>query len=219
VNKQDEVYEVVVRRLMRAEYGFGARILVKELGAELGVSRQPIMTALNRLDGEGFVKIVPQVGCQVVSPSRNEIGDFFLMFQRFEGLLAELAATRRTDAQMEELVAINWRFSRLQKVQAPFGAEYVALNRQFHSAIHAMAHSPLLSERQHANFNMCDFFISHSAGFGRLMGDTAPEHNAIIEALERRAPDRARAVAEVHIGSITHAVLSALREQLAESVA
>ena len=76
-----------------------------------------------------------------------------------------------------------------------------------------MARSPMLAERQRANFNMCDFFITHSAGFGRLMAGTAQEHDAIIDALARRAPDRARAVAEVHIGSVAHMVLAALQDR------
>lgn len=209
-NKKDDVYERVVARLMRAEFAFGERIGVKELAAELGVSRQPVMTALGRLDSEGFVRIVPQVGCQVVDPSLEEIGDFFLMFQRLEGLLTELAARRRTDSELRELKRVQAQIVALDGTPAEVAARYLALNRAFHAIIHQMARSPLLDERQRANFNMADFFITHSAGFDRLMTGTEPEHDAIIDAIERQSADRARAVAEVHIGSVANNVLRAL---------
>lgn len=210
MNKKDEVYDAIVERLLTARYDFGERILVKELAAELGVSRQPIMTALNRLDTDGFVRIVPQVGCQVVNPSRSEIGDFFLMFQRMEGLLAELAATRRTPAQLRDLIALQQRIRTLELSDDMLSPEYAAMNRAFHGLIHDMARSPILDERQRANFNMSDFFINHSIGFGQLKADISQEHDAIIDAIERGAAERARAVAEIHIGSVAHAVLSAL---------
>lgn len=209
-NKKDEVYEQLVARLLRAEWAFGERIGVKELAQEMGVSRQPIMTALNRLDSDGFVRIVPQVGCQVVDPGRPAIADFFLMFQRFEGLLAELAASRRSEAEVRELRQLQERFAGLEAEPDGDSGRYVALNRAFHGLIAHMARSPMLAERQRANFDMCDFFITHSAGFGRLMGGSAQEHDTIIDAIARRAPDRARAVAEVHIGSVAHMVLTAL---------
>lgn len=212
-NKKDEVYDRLVTRLMRAEWAFGERLGVKELAAEMGVSRQPIMTALAKLDSDGFVRIVPQVGCQVVDPGRTEIGDFFLLFQRFEGLLAELAASRRSDGEVGEIRRLQDRLAMLESDAGDTAAEYVALNRAFHGIVHRMARSPALAERQRANFNMCDFFITHSVGFGRLMSGMAQEHDAIIDAIARRATDRARAVAEVHIGSVAHMVLTAIEQR------
>ena len=213
MNKKDEIYEFLVDRLVGARYAFGQAILVKELAAETGVSRQPIMTALSRLAADGFVRIVPQVGCQVVSPTPAEIGDFFLMFQRMEGLLAELAAVRRTDEQLQELKRLQRRIVQLEDEGEALGREYSTLNRSFHQLLHVMARSPLLDARQRANFNMSDFFINHSIGFDRLQPGSAQEHDAIINAVERRSADRARAVMEVHIGSVGDAVLSALESK------
>src|ERR1700722_11795226 len=99
-SKQSEIYDLLVQRLVRAQYAFGERILVRELATEFGVSRQPIMSALNWLAADGFVRIIPQVGCQVINPDRNAVADFYLMFQRMEGLLAELAGARRTEQQI-----------------------------------------------------------------------------------------------------------------------
>ena len=105
VNKKDEVYELILGRLIAARHRFGERILVKDLVAETGASRQPVMSALNRLSADGFVRIVPQVGCQVVDPEPRAIADFYLMFSELEALLARLAAERRDAGQLGALKA------------------------------------------------------------------------------------------------------------------
>ncbi|MBX3563560.1 MAG: GntR family transcriptional regulator [Sphingomonas sp.] len=210
LSKNNQVYGLIINRLVHARYAFGERILVKELIAETGASRQPIMSALNRLSADGFVQIIPQVGCQVIDPSRDEIADFFLMFQRMEGLLVELAAMRRTDAQLTELRGLQNRLIAIG--QTGDAVAHAALNREFHHLMHAMARSPLLDEKQRSNFNMCDFFITHSAGFEAFMSDAVQDHEQIIDAIARHQPERAKLVAEAHIAAVAGAVLVGLEK-------
>lgn len=209
-HKKAEVYDWIVERLINARYAFGEPILVKELAAELGVSRQPIMTALGRLDGDGFVRIVPQVGCQVVDPGADQIADFYLMFQRMEGLLGELAAARRTESQIRELRDQQRRILRAQEDPEDLREHYAELNRGFHQIIHNMAHSPLLDEKQRANFNMSDFFINQSVGFGAFVSQAVEEHEDIIEAISGGNAKRARALSEAHINSVAKSVLAGI---------
>lgn len=211
VNKKDEVYELLVSRLVTAQYRFGQRLSVKEIALDTDASRQPIMAALNRLEAEGFVRIIPQVGCAVASPGRDEIADFYLMFERMEGLLAELAAARRTDAQIRELRRLQDQIMGIDFGSGEHGAEYTELNRRFHQLIHDMAHSPLVDERAASNFNMSDFFINQSVGFPSFMGDAAKEHEEIIEAIASKSRARARKLAEAHIADIAHWVSKGLR--------
>lgn len=212
MSKSSEVYDFVMDRLVNADYAFGDKLLVKQLGAETGASRQPIMSAMNRLSAEGFVQVIPQVGCQVVHPTVTEIGDFFLVFQRIEGLLAELAASRRTDEDLMEMSMAQQRLHTLQQSKKPSPREYARLNREFHRAMHHAAHSPLLHRKQRNNFNMSDFFINHSIGFAAFMSDAIREHDQIITAIENRQPERARLEAESHIAAVASAVLSGLSE-------
>lgn len=211
MNKKDEIYDLLVDRLVAAQYGFGQKLSVKDLAADTGASRQPIMAALNRLSSEGFVRIIPQVGCQVVSPDRNEIADFYLMFERLEGLLAELAAARRTDEQLRELRALQARIQAIDFSDHANAADYGQLNRAFHQLVHDMAQSPFVDERQNSNFNMSDFFINQAGGFDHFMADAAREHDDIIEAIASKSPARARSLAESHIAAVASSVLAGMR--------
>lgn len=202
LRKKDFLYGEILERLVTARYRFGERILVKELCAETGASRQPIMAALNALGNDGFVRIIPQVGCEVVDPSLQDIADFYRLFARLEGLLAELAAGRHTGAQIKALRKINLRIRELDTGEPGAGEDYRQLNLAFHSALHQMAHSPLLDTRQASLFAMSDFFVSQTGGFAEQLGHAHEEHAVIIEALEDRDAQRARHAAESHIAKV-----------------
>lgn len=218
MNKKEELYDYIVGALISARYRFGQRVLVKELAAETGVSRQPIMTALNRLAADGFVRIIPQVGCEVVQPAPAAIADFYLMFARMEGLLSELAATRRTDRQLRDLIALQGRIVAFEHDHRDSAQDYAGLNRDFHQIIHVMADSPLLDEKQRSNFNMSDFFINQSVGFGAFLSVAVQDHEDIIAAIGDRSPRRARKVAEAHIAAVADAVLSGMQQRREDAV-
>lgn len=211
MSKNNKVYDYIIDKLVNAGYAFGDRLLVKELSEVTGASRQPIMAALNRLSAEGFVNIIPQVGCAVINPSLTEIGDFFLLFQRLDGLLAELAAKRRTEDDLLELNIIQQRLQAVTNIGSP--EQYLMLNRRFHQKVHSMAYSPLLDRDQRKNFHMSDFFINHSVGFGKLMLGAVDEHDPIIRAITDQDPERAREASEAHIMGVANAVLNGLKSK------
>jgi DNA-binding GntR family transcriptional regulator len=144
----------------------------------------------------------------VTNPSAEEIGDFFLLFQRFEGLLVELAAKRRRPDEIRTLELAQRRIMAHEQSEDRSPQSYAALNRKFHQTMHLMAHSPMLAEKQRSHFNMSDFFITHTVGFGAFMSDAAREHDKIIDAIIRQQPERARLEAESHIAAVASNVLS-----------
>lgn len=197
--KQRDVYELLLGELVGGRYRFGEAVLVKEVAAATGASKHPIMSALQRLQAEGFVRITAQVGCQVVSPRSAEIGDFFLMFSRMEATMAELAAQRGSEDEITRLSIINEQIRRLPRRDGRSGERYRVLNREFHAALHAMSRSPRLHEQLRLSWAMSDFLISQADEFSRHISAAADEHEEIIESVRRRDGPRARRAMEAHI--------------------
>jgi hypothetical protein len=75
--------------------------------AEFGASKQPVMEALRRLSSEGLVEIIPQVRCRVPVYDGADASDFFAIFGGTERAVAGVAAQRCTEAQVDELAAVN----------------------------------------------------------------------------------------------------------------
>jgi DNA-binding GntR family transcriptional regulator len=208
--KQDAVYDLLLSNFVSGRYRFGQSILVKEVVAATGASKQPIMSALRQLQAEGFVRITAQVGCHVVAPEAAEMGDFFLMFSRMEATMAELAAQRGREGDASRLGLINAQIRRLPRCDAASGERYRLLNREFHGVLHAMSRSSRLHEQLCSSWAMSDFLISQADEFSRHISQAAEEHDEVVEAVRLRNGPAARRAMEAHILEFRMTVLDAL---------
>ena len=212
VNKKVAIYQEILGRLLSRQYLFGQKILVKEISEETGVSRQPIMTALNNLQERGFVVITAQVGCEVVHPNSSEVEDFYHMFAANEGLIAGLAAERATANEVARMKEINEKIKQINPGHSDAEDTYRQLNADFHRLLHTMAKSPILSARQIANFELSDFFIVQTCSFRAHLGAVIDEHDIIIAALQARNKESAMKAAASHIDSVAKDVIGAMKD-------
>jgi len=208
--KKALIYEEILDRLFNGRYRFGESISVKEISEETGASRQPIMTALYRLQDNGFVKITAQVGCQVVTPTMTEVSDFFRMFASIEGLIGELASQRATAKDIDELRIINAQIGAIEKVGKNASTLYRQLNVSFHKQLHKIARSPIVCSRQLANFELSDFYLVQTGGFDVHLDFVYEEHNRIINAIESQDGIAAGKEARAHIESVAEHLLERL---------
>ena len=196
--KKESVLNDLLARFVTGGYRFGEKISAKAVAEEMGVSRFPVMAALNDLRSAGLIVVTAQVGCQVISPNAAEIHDFFLFFGRMEGIMAELAAERRSPEEVRRMRSINQAI-RAISATAGAGEAYRRLNQDLHREIHAAARSPMLHGRQLANWAMSDFLISQAGGFGKRFRQAAKEHAEIIDCINHKSAPRARMAMEQHI--------------------
>ncbi|WP_009473130.1 GntR family transcriptional regulator [Rhodococcus sp. JVH1] len=198
------MYDILKTRLLEGRYAAGEKIVVESIRQEFGVSKQPVMDALRRLSSDKLVYIFPQSGCEVVSYTQREVEDFFTLFGGFEGTIAAVAAARRTDAQLIELGLISSRIDALLTSDDPEvrAHGYRIHNREFHAAIHAMAHSRIMAETSQRMWDMSDFLIN-TTGITNPLSSALPErqddHHAIIEAIRQQDEAGAREAMERHI--------------------
>ncbi|WP_110973422.1 GntR family transcriptional regulator [Pseudomonas huaxiensis] len=207
-NKKTAIYQHILELLLSRRYAFGQKILVKEIGEETGVSRQPIMTALNSLQERGFVVITAQVGCEVVHPTHSDVEDFYEMFANNEALIAGLAADRGLPEEALRMAEINDKIRNINPQHSDASESYRTLNVEFHRMLHSMARSPILSARQIANFELSDFFIVQTCGFQSHLGAATDEHDEIVTALRTRNKKAAAKAAAAHIHSIAKDVVA-----------
>jgi DNA-binding GntR family transcriptional regulator len=155
------------------------RFPIDKIAADLKMSRQPVMDALRRLATEGFIEVVPQVGCRVRRPEIDETRDFFELFAECEATTAELAATRADKDNILSLRLISSQIGALvnQAAEVETKADvYRRLNRQLHMEIRRAARSPLVAEV---------FGLNHQVAHA--------EHEAVIEAIAKGSAKKARA--------------------------
>lgn len=129
-------------KILSGELPPGARLREMQLCAQLGVSRTPIREAFRTLAAEGLVDLLPNRSVVVAELHAPDIEDLFQVFGTLEGLAAELACARITDAELAEIGRMLGEMvdHHAQSERAP----YMKLNQQIHRRTVEIAGNPVL---------------------------------------------------------------------------
>jgi DNA-binding GntR family transcriptional regulator len=163
------------------------------------------MEGLKRLAIEGLLEIIPQVGVQVVALERREIADFFRLFAVVESLCAKLAAERADAAGVARLAEINAEIGQLLSQGSNVQSKaYRQLNRAFHTQLHALAQSAVLTNTAQNLRDRCDFYINTALAtnlFANRFTDAHQEHELICQAIATNDAAAAQRVMDSHISA------------------
>lgn len=190
--------------LFESRFGPNDWIPVDEVAGELNVSRQPVMEAVKRLAIDGFLVVVPQVGCKVREYSGDEIREFFELFAEGEAIVAELAAKRATPEDVMKLQIISAQIEQLPQLKLgkfDLARVYRGLNRALHSELRRIARSAPVTELVESMGDRSDFFIATSGRpmFAETLNAAHDEHSEIIAAVARHSTGAARAAMREHV--------------------
>jgi DNA-binding GntR family transcriptional regulator len=171
----------------------------------LRVSRTPLREAFKVLAAERLIELNPNRGASVVALSRRDAEQLFELMGALEALSGQLAAERRTEAEMAEIRALHFEMLAAHSRRDLSG--YYALNRKIHQAINRCARNPALSE----TYDSVNTRIQHlrfQSNFNPQKWDSAVrEHQAMLEALQAGDGAGLRTVLEGHLRNKRDAVL------------
>lgn len=173
----------------------GQRLVEEDLALELEVSRGPIREALHLLAVEGFVEIEPRRGAKVAIFTRKQADDLFVMRLTLEGLVARLAAERRTDQQLAHLRAVCE--AGLAAATQHRTDELPALNTAFHAALADAADNTLLAEQLSTMSTMIQW--AYAKRIRERLTNSWVEHRTIVDAIEVGEAAAAEAAAQNHV--------------------
>ena len=140
---REAAYEALVEMIILRELQPGQHLVENELAAQLGVSRQPIREALQRLQSEGWVDLRPALGAFVHEPTDAEADELLSVRTLLEAESARLAARAAKPDQIDHL----WQLHRAGE-QALAGGDkddLVAANDALHTSIVAMSNNSVLA--------------------------------------------------------------------------
>lgn len=186
----------------------GERLSEVALAQKLDVSRTPLRAALQKLELEGLVELIPSGGYSVRRFTREDVIDSIELRGVLEGTAARLAAERGVNAtRLEELKSM---IEALEAIVAK-GAEnldfdaYEELNEAFHDKLADVSGSEVI-KREIARVTSLPFaspsaFIDTQVDvpeFRRSLILGQAQHKEIVSAIEAREGARAEALAREH---------------------
>src|SRR4051794_11047408 len=145
-NLIDQVYARILEAITDRTLPPGHRIRQNELAAKLGVSRQPVSHALHLLHRQGLVAESGRRGFEVTQLDPRRIRQLYEVRGAIDALAARLAAGRiRTDAGGRARLEAALRTGRAIDGNTRL-ARLIALDVDFHSAIHSLSGNPAIEE-------------------------------------------------------------------------
>ena len=102
---KDQAYENLKKLILEEVFAPGTVLSERQLAARLDMSKTPILSALERLETEGFVAVSPQQGIVVREPSLREIVDLFDIRIALEVFVVQSIAGRLNSEQIRRLQA------------------------------------------------------------------------------------------------------------------
>lgn len=183
------------------------------VGRALSISRAPVGDAIRRLTMDGFLVVLPQIGCKVIEPVPAEVADFYELFAATEATIARFAAERRTPAQADQLRQLLTSLARRADLPDDPTERAIALrlrNRRRYERLHELAASPLSTGIGESFWDRSDFFLR--LAFGRF--DTpryvAVAYKALFDAIVAGDADTAEGEARHYLARLGRDVAAAL---------
>ncbi|ARX87647.1 GntR family transcriptional regulator [Streptomyces alboflavus] len=141
---RERVYEALLELITTRALRPGQHLVESELAGHLGVSRQPVREALQRLNTEGWVDLRPAQGAFVHEPTEEEADQLLTVRTLLEAEAARLAAANAGSAgiaALEELCAKG------EAAVADGDVDLVvATNAAFHAKVMELAGNVVLAE-------------------------------------------------------------------------
>ena len=172
----------------------GEEIRENELAAHYGVSKSPIRDALQRLEFEGLVEIIPRRGHKVTPISISDAEDMLNMREILEGGAMRNIVANASDKTLASL-------NRFRNADVNNPVEFAQYNRHFHLHLCEISGNKRLADSMRRLMESYDRLCVVSLTSARDevggMEEALKYHNMIIDALQaRNATGAARASAK-----------------------
>ncbi|MFF3891509.1 GntR family transcriptional regulator [Streptomyces sp. NPDC001914] len=201
------VYDALTELIVNGSLKPGQHLVEAELAEHLGVSRQPVREALQRLQTDGWVDLRPAQGAFVHSPTEEEAAQLLGVRAVLETYSAQLAAQHAKPEDVERLWELHGEG--VDALAASNIERLVAANTALHTCVTSIADNAVLAELIAGVSQKVRWYYTPIA---RPRGKEAwNEHAQLIRAIAKGDADRAGEVMRKH----TERTTGFYRKQLA----
>lgn len=177
----------------------GARIPERALCERFDISRTPLREALKVLAAEGLIELLPNRGARVRALGPDDVRELFDVMGGLEALAGRLACERITDTEFAAIEATHHEMYRFYLNRDIHG--YFRCNQDIHQMIVDAAGNATLTAT-YAGIAGRIRRVRYSANLSKdrdRLSEAMREHEAILDALRRRAGAELSDIMFVHL--------------------
>lgn len=207
---REVVFLTLRRQILRGELKPGERLMEIALANRLGVSRTPIREAIRKLEHDGLVVMIPRRGAHVAEITRQELCDVLEVRKSLDVLAIRKANEFMTGKDLKNLRAAGEAFAVLVTQKNADLSMLGEADEHFHEMIYqGTGNRRLIQILGNLREQMYRFRVEYLKDKD-IRQTLVEEHDAIVEALEKRDVEEAVRMIELHIDNQYSAINRAL---------
>lgn len=196
----DDAYSQIKQAILSLRFRPGEKLSEARLANHLGVGRSPVRSALARLAGEGWIRILPQSGTFVRELSLKDVSEVAEIRLLLEPYTAHRAARLMADREVQDLRA---HFEELRaKGLMGRSEEFHELDDRFHHSIHRAAGNRRIADILRNLHDQIHWVRVSTATLPGRVEESFKEMDRVLSAIERRDPEAAEDAMRTHIRNI-----------------
>lgn len=205
ISLAEQVFERLESEILTGKYQRGEILTELRLVSDLGVSRTPVREALRRLEQEHIIEITTR-GILVLGVTEQDLTDIFAIRMKIEGLASYNAAIRITE---EELAELRETLELQEFYVSKRDPERIkVMDSKFHQLIYRFCGSTVLYDTLMPLHKKVQKYRRASVENHDRALQSAREHRAIFEAIEKRDADLAAQYTTEHIVNANNHILN-----------
>lgn len=191
-----ECYERIKQEILMGHMDWGQRIDIIQIAGNYGISRSPVVKAVDRLSMEGFIDILPNKGSFVARPSLqriNEVTEIRLMLETYS---LKLSMEKNEKTSPGPTGKSKARCRGKNKFE-----DFLLYDRNFHLIIARHTGNSRLLELFENTRNQVEFFRIHTF-IPAQVSLAIRRHTEIIEAITDNNRERGIERLEIHLKEV-----------------
>jgi len=192
-----EIANTLREMIMSGELTEGDKIKEDQLCELMDISKTPLREALRVLSVEGLIRLVPNRGAYVSTPTFEEIKEMFDVMSVLEGECARASAQRMTD---RDYISLNKLHDKLEEsFRQRNQKEYIRHNNSYHSFLQELAGNRTLNQIINGLRQKILLYRFQSLNLPERFEQSIEEHRDLLEAFRKRNPGKAEDLMRFHL--------------------
>ena len=192
-----EIANTLRDMIMSGELMEGDKIKEDQLCDLMDISKTPLREALRVLSVEGLIRLVPNRGAYVSTPTFEEIKEMFDVMSVLEGECARASAQRMTDKDYITLKKLHDKLEESFKQRNQ--KEYIRFNNSYHSFLQELAGNSTLNQIINGLRQKILLYRFQSLNLPERFEQSIGEHRDLLEAFRKRDAGKAENLMRHHL--------------------
>jgi DNA-binding GntR family transcriptional regulator len=214
--KAETTYQRVTNLLrmeiIAGDIPLGGWLRMTAIAEKFGVSVQPVREALQQLEGEGLVEMIPNHGARVREIDRKRLVYSHEIGEALESFLARQFAEEASLSSLKKLEALQVEHDAAIAVMD--WARIDAANHAFHRFINTHGGNIEAADLIARYYGLSESLMNKRGRDAAFAHRVRSEHHALLDAFRRRDPDAAAKINAAHVRGTLGDVLAAYEATL-----